>query len=461
MSMSLHRRLLVSAAVVLVFFLCLTGLSLDRAFQKSAKSAVYERLQGQLYAALGVAEMDKQGHLYLAKPLPDPHFHSVDSSLYAEFYHVDQSQRWQSLSLLDTEILYETTPEQGKYEFGQAKTLDGKLVFVLSFGTAWRDYDNQLQEFIFHISEDQKIYEQQVIEFRYNLWGWLAGSTLFLLLTQAVVLRWGLRPLRKVAEEIKTIENQDKDSLSGNYPSELKALTDNINALISANRMQLGRYRNALDDLAHSLKTPLAILQVYLEKEGQPSNKNTGMVDQIRRMSDIVQYHLQRASTAGSHHWLRSVNVSTLINKTVNAMKKVYREKGLSYGLDIEDEIKFSADESDLMEVIGNLLDNACKWAKSRVTIRARNLASDNSVKNSPEKLVITIEDDGPGFPPDQIEELLKRGARADQMIDGQGIGLALVGEIIELYKGELRISNSSLGGARIEVSLPHKVKKN
>ena len=271
---------------------------------------------------------------------------------------------------------------------------------------------------------------------------------MLLLVSQAFILRWGLSPLRRVAKELNRIETGEQEQIEKNYPQEIERLTSNINTLLQQERDQKTRYRNALGDLAHSLKTPLAVLQSGLsstDDKQDDAKQRESMQQQITRMNTIVEYQLQRAATAGSSSIGKSVNVKSVIDRILESLQKVYRDKPIKLNVAVDATLMFKGDEGDLMELLGNLLDNAFKWSNEHIDVLA---------EQQGKKLSLRIMDDGPGIKAEHVEIILQRGVRADQATAGHGIGLSIVGNIVDAYQGELLIEKSQIGGAEISVVL-------
>jgi two-component system sensor histidine kinase PhoQ len=281
--------------------------------------------------------------------------------------------------------------------------------------------------------------------FRRTLWLWLALPAALLLVLQWLVLYWGLSPVRKLVTELRGIESGTANEISGDYPSELEPLTHSLNTMLRYERQQQARYRHALDDLAHSLKTPLAVLTSDAERGELAGSLQSRLREQLGRIRQIVDYQLKRAATAGSRHLSAPVVVRPLVEKLCAAMAKVYHDKNIRYLIDLPSGHGLRVDEGDLMEVLGNALDNASKWCRDRVAVTA---SADGQMS------WLMIDDNGPGFPPDAAA-LLQRGVRADSRVEGQGIGLAVVAEIVRAYEGEVRLERSALGGARVSLGLP------
>ena len=200
--------------------------------------------------------------------------------------------------------------------------------------------------------EDSSSFESPIQKYRQTLWGWLLALAALLLIAQLLVLRWGLTPLRKVANELHRIEHGEQEALHGNYPAELRGLTGNLNTLLAHERAQQQRYRNALADLAHSLKTPLAVLH-------GSSTDAASVREQVRRMQQSVDYQLQRAATAGRGGLNSPLEIQPLLDSLLLALHKVHAGKTISVQQQVDEELMVRADKGDLTELLGNLLDNA------------------------------------------------------------------------------------------------------
>lgn len=294
-------------------------------------------------------------------------------------------------------------------------------------------------ELTFSVITDLRSFDKQVNRYRASLWGWLGAMAVLLLCSQAIILHWGLSPLRKVGRELNHIETGQQRQIEAQYPQEIKQLTDNINLLLEQERQQKIRYRDAMGNLAHSLKTPLAVLQVNLQAGAQQQDKQ-GMQEQLDRMDMIVKYQLQWAVSADTKQGTR-VNLLSTIERLLNSLQKVYADNAIAVQVIVDSSLNFRGDEGDLMEVLGNLLENAFKWTRQKIIIKAEQREN---------HLFISIDDDGVGLAPEKVDELLQRGVRADQSTAGHGIGLSIVKNIVQAYGGELKIGKSHLGGARV-----------
>jgi two-component system sensor histidine kinase PhoQ len=449
--LSLNARLLLAASLVLAAFLGITGFTLDRAFYDSTERALRERLQAQLYTLLAVTDVDYNTGLTLPDALPDARYSRPGSGLYAQVISNDASQLWRSPSLLGQSIGFDMRLDHGVQHFDRVQS-GGVTLYVLSYGVSWENADGPLA-YTFVTAEDLSAFSAQIGGFRQSLWGWLGGLALVLLLAQGSILRWSLSPLRRVEADLADIEAGRQESLQGRYPKELHGLTTNLNVLLGTERRQLARYRDGLADLAHSLKTPLAVLRGAIDDRQPDETLRDTLREQTGRMNQIVDYQLQRAATSGRTTLMAPIAVAPLLDRIVATLCKVHNEKHVEAVIRADAALMFHGDEGDMLELCGNLIDNAYKWCRGKVEITA----VQQQVDATHAGLSLSIDDDGPGIPPDHAQEVLKRGARADAAVSGHGIGLAVVQEIVTAYAGTLTIGSSPLGGARMVVFLPQR----
>lgn len=447
-SPSLHVRLLVAASLGLVAFLGLTGLTLDAAFRDSALSAVRDRLQGQIYTLLASAELTRSGELDLPDALPEPRLSRPGSGLYAAVLGEDFA--WHSESALGRDMPWLDSLAPGATTFEGPMDTAEEAVFRLSQGVAWEQPDGGIVRFTFNVAENTDAFHEQVGSFRDTLWFWLGGAAVLLLVLQWLLLRWSLRPVRAVSRELHAVEEGERDQLGSEYPEELKALTDHINAFIRAEREHLERYRNTLADLAHSLKTPLAVLRSGLDDSRSDGPDREKLRQQVDRMDELVAYRLKRAAHAGARTLGVRTEVGPVAGQIVEALDKVHAGRGVSCSTELEPGAAFPGEEGDLYELLGNLLDNAYKWARSRVELRAKSPAGGHR-----RGLELTVTDDGPGIDTERADRLIKRGVRGDERVDGQGLGLAMVSDIVRAYGGRLEFDRAASSGTIVRVTIP------
>ena len=456
--LSLTARLTLAASLVLVAFLGLTGLALERAFRNAGLAAVQDRLQGQVYTLLAAAELQDSGEFIMSLGLPDARYSSPDSGLYARVIDDQATVLWRSPSLLGLRIPYPRAGVDGVPEFAPVVASDGRSLFALSFSVLWEIGADRSHHLSFEVAETREILANQVAHFRRSLWSWLGGAALALLLVQGLVLRFGLAPMRRVATELADIESGARQRLSANYPGELATLTEGINAFIDSGRARLERSREALAELAHSLKTPLAVLRSLLDGDADSREMRKTLTEQTVDMHRTIDYQLQRAATSGPTPLAPAVEIAPLVQRLEDSLLKVYAHKKLRVDVQIDPGIGFHGDQGDLMEILGNLIDNACKWADQRVLVVVGH-ARVGGVAG----LTLRIDDDGPGIPSDMADAVLWRGVRADATTPGHGIGLAhpeapilvsdsddtlVAGDVVTLEPG---LYVEGIGGMRIE----------
>jgi len=269
-------------------------------------------------------------------------------------------------------------------------------------------------------------------------------TTLLLLLVMYLVTRWSLRPLQKIGLEVKAIEDHRQSGFEQEYPAEISPLTENLNILLKRESYQRERYRNALDDLAHSLKTPLAVLTGLSDQARLEQEQVETLRDQTDRMNQIVSYQLQKTSSVADVSISKPVDLVVIVEKLLSALEKVYREKMIQIERDLPQTLFLRIDEGDCLEAVGNLLDNAFKYCGRRVSVKA--------LANADRSISLLIEDDGNGLEENEIDQILNRGTRLDEATEGQGIGLAVVADIVKAYDIRLEFGRASCGGLRVSL---------
>lgn len=254
----------------------------------------------------------------------------------------------------------------------------------------------------------------------YMVWSWfvyvLAANLLLVIPLLWVAAWWSLRPIESLAKEVRELEEHHREKLNPNTTRELTRLVSNLNRLVRSERERYDKYRTTLTDLTHSLKTPLAVMQSTLRS--------------LRGGGTLLSRELHP--------------IAPLLDSLTSALNKVYQRKGVNISLDISPEITFVGEQNDFMEVMGNVLDNACKYCLEFVEVSVRQTTDSH--------LHILVEDDGPGIPQSQRRAVFDRGQRADTLRPGQGVGLSVAREIVEQYDGEIIAGESLLGGACMEV---------
>nr|WP_241093754.1 sensor histidine kinase [Xanthomonas sp.] len=453
----MQARQLLAASLSLVAFLALAGYALDQAFADTALNNLRERLKSYATAYANNIDVARDGSLYINndKPPPDTHFDRPGSGLYAQI--VMPNERWISMSSEGP------LPPTGQMLEPRQETFDGPLpmtqidgsegeVYRYGIGLAYVRRDKETPVTIY-VMEDTRALGAQLRVFRGRVWFYLGGAGLILLLLQTVILQWSLRPLRRVINELTKVQRGEAIRMGDRHPRELEPLTDSINAFIESERENLDRQRNTLADLAHSLKTPLAVLRTQLDSGAREVDLREELDIQLRRMNNLVSYQLARAASSGHKLFSAPLPIEPNAEEIVRGLEKVYAAKGVLCEFDIDPAARFHGEPGDLQELLGNLLENAFKWARRRVLLTARPTQAAGSRRAG---MVLSVDDDGPGIAPEDVVHILQRGVRGDERVHGHGIGLAIVQDLIKGYRGELQVTRSEeLGGARFLVTLP------
>jgi two-component system sensor histidine kinase PhoQ len=440
---SLLFRLTVSALLVVLLALGLIGLAVDRAFLNSEQTALRERLSGTVLTVLSGLEVRADGSMEWAgipgeSPLTRP-----QSGLYAGV--VGTSEDWFSPSTLGAPTpSVEALPSRGSEDWLEPSSDRDLYLYRMALG--WELSDGRIIDLTAWAAEDAERVQASMRRFRADLWRWLALAAVVLLIAQLVLLAQPLLVLRRVAAEVRSIETGDRERLAGRYPRELAPLTENLNALLATERANAERYSRAVGDLAHSLKTPLAVLQA------QVSDSTPVPIGDLRetvaQMQVRIRTELDRAALSARRTMLAPVEVRPLAERLFRSLSKLYPE--VSFDLDCREGVRAAVDPRDLIEVLGNLLENAAKYGNGKVRLR---LMEDRAEGRRP-GLRIEVDDNGPGVSAGRFEQLLQRGVRGDERAEGQGLGLAIVQRIAESYHGRIEAAPSQLGGVSVRVRL-------
>ncbi len=451
--LSLGSRSTLATGLVLVAFLGLAGLSLDHAYFESARAALRDRLQGYVYAYLAATDVGRGGRV-LPPDSPPPHsdFLRPGSGLYAVI-DGDNGYRWESPSAVGRLLGLHGRLAPGQSLFSGPVPSSVGDVYIYSLGVAYARPHGKPVDLTFTVAQTQTQFRAQLSVYRRTLFTWLAALGLLLLLLQLLLLRWSLRPLRRVSEDLARVDRGERERLEGDYPAELYGLTGSLNAFIENERRSLSRHRNILADLAHSLKTPLAVVRSRLELGDIAEDAHRDLTRQVQRMDDIVAYQLSRAASSGVQTFVTPVEVAAHAEDLVRSLEKVHAARNILCEFDIDPKARFYGESGDLMEILGNLLENAFKWARHRVLLTAQALEERGHRRPG---LEISVEDDGPGIEPDQVERILQRGVRGDERVQGHGIGLSIVQDIVQSRHATLEVLRSQdLGGAHFRIRMP------
>jgi two-component system sensor histidine kinase PhoQ len=438
----------VSVTLILLFGVTIVGLLVI--FGNSNEFALRDELQAQLLGLIAAAEESEDEELTIPDEAVTGLMTVPESGLYGIVWDADGVPIWRSPSWVGRDWKVEGWPAPGERFYVTLAEAESPALEGMLMGIRWDFHDGSSLPFTFGIAVAQEPYASREAQFRRNLIIWFAGVTLMMLIVLSGLLSYVLRPLRRLVTQVGEVEMGRRQQLTGPVPSELSGLTRNLNLLIDAERRRSVRYRNTLDDLAHSLKTPLAAIRALLTDRVIEDDKLATALDrEVARMDQRIGYQLRRARASGSTGLgIAPVDLRPLVEDLVDTLDKVYRDKQVSCELDIDDGVHYQGDPGDLSEIIGNLLDNAYKYCRQKVSIE---------VRQRQDGIRIVVHDDGPGLPPAAVDALLERGARADESVPGQGIGLAVVAETAELYNGSIAFAASPLGGTEVRVELPRR----
>lgn len=436
-NLTLRFRSFFAAILSLVIFIPLSVITLEKAFNSSLSQSMLQQLRVQSLSLLSEFEFE-ENQASMPEILINDQFNIPDSGLYAMVLSGDTIV-WKSLSTLNWQIPPTfAAPALGKESFIENFEWNG--TYFLYAYTAEFESTKGFQPVSFYILQDKVIFDSEKNKFANTLWYWFSLVAVLLLVLLLVSLNAALLPINRLNKQIKLAENGQLKRIDQSYPPELEKLKKSINHLLNSEEQQRARYKNSLSDLAHSLKTPLAVLA---GSQGLPNEAR----EPIHQIDQLIRRQLKRAVIGTSNAWEQAVLIQPVIHKLSNALLKVYADKNLVINTNhIHAEASFLGDMTDLMEILGNIMDNACKAAKQKISTAC-------FVKTN--WLEIIVEDDGPGIPMDKRQLLLHRGIRLDSYRDGQGIGMAVVTDLLSAYQGQLDISTSGLGGAKIIIKFP------
>ena len=443
---SLRVRLMLAATLLAVLFMLALLPAMQGAFSLALKDAIEQRLASDVTTLISAAKMEKN-RLIMPALLPDEQFDLPDSRVLGYIYDRDGNLVWRSRATQEENNNSKPRYDGRGNEFASIREDNGEEFFV--YDVEVKLLGGKSAAFSFVALQPMREYNLTLEGLRENLYLGFGAALIVLLALLWIGLTWGLRALRRLSQELDEIETGKRDSLSEQHPRELLRLTGSLNRLLHSEREQRTRYRDSLDDLAHSLKTPLAVLQGVSESMAQrPTEREQAWVlqSQIERMNQQISYQLQRASLRKSGLVRHQVELLPVVQSLCNTLGKVYRDKQVKVSYDIPELSHVPIEQNALLELLGNLLENAYRLCLGQVRI---------SLHRNAHGIEVCVEDDGPGVPEDQRARILQRGERLDRQHPGQGIGLAVVKDIIESYDARLTLDDSALGGAAFRIFFP------
>ena len=433
--------------VAIALALLVAGLAVTLIFEDHIRARATAEIGDDLTALVGNARIGSDGRLAIDITLSDRRFQAPLSGFYWQAGRGDTVDLV-SPSLGQFRIAWRTRPpandDAALYE---RPGPEGRSLLVLERRVNVAGSAAEGARVV--VALDQSELDEARRSFALSAAAALAALGLALVLALWFASKVSLAPFAGLRQSLNLVHRGERDTLEGDFPDEVQPLVDDLNALLSARSADLDAARARAGDLAHGLKTPLAVLGSTARRlrESGRADLADEIDGEINRMSRHVMRELMRAR-AGVKALRRSQRtaLAPVVASLVRTMQTVSGGKAVSYAVDVPAELNVALDETDLMEVLGNVLDNARKWAAASVAVTARRSAGGVSV---------TVEDDGPGLPASELAFRIERGRRLDEQVEGSGFGLAIVQDLISAYGGEASLSRSAMGGLKVELLLP------
>jgi len=447
---SLSARLILAAAVWTIIGLAAGGWVLSDAFTQAVRDNFDTQLQVDLDGMIAAAEPDANGNVVLQERFLNRRFARAYSGLYWQIAPAEGGPVQISHSLLDRTLKIRDSRFIQDLIWGYADGPLGQQLRVLarrvSFNIPATPDTKDMRSYVFIVAGDMSMLDVEIADFNGTLF-W-SFAVLFAGFVTAVLLqvRIGLMPLRRVGESLARIRNGSAQRLEGRFPSEIAPLAVELNSLIEHSAEVVGRARTHVSNLAHFLKTPLTVLAT--EAEANPGPFADTVKRQVGVMRRQVDHYLTRARMAGAVNALGNrTAVAPVLEDLARVLRRIHAERGVEIAVACPPALYFRGERQDLEEMAGNLMDNACKWARSKVVVAACCVPG--------AQFRITVEDDGPGLEPADLTRVLARGERLDETVPGSGLGLSIVRDISKLYRGGLELGKSAFGGLSAVLTLP------
>ncbi|MGC1359119.1 MAG: sensor histidine kinase [Xanthobacteraceae bacterium] len=450
---SLAFRLFFWAAGLTVAILIITGVVLSSLYRNAVERAFDRRLDVYLRTLVADVASPEEGTDKFPQSIGEPLFELPLSGWYWQVTRLDAAKPevHSSRSLWDSNLprLPENeAPASAGYLKGYVSgPEDARLRLVqrtVDLGDDGRYLISVAGEAT-DIDEDMKSFDRTIGAI-------FAGLTLALIMTTALQVRLGLAPLKRISESLAAIRSGRAERLEGEFPSEIAPLARETNALIDANHEIVERARTHAGNLAHALKTPLSVIvNEAAARANDPLAEK--VLEQADLMRDQMVRQLERARLAARPIVLGTlIDVPPVVTALARTMEKLHRDREIAIAVDVPTRARFRGEQQDLEEMLGNLVDNACKWARSRVAVE---VVAEDASADGKSKVRVIVDDDGPGLSPAERERVARRGQRFDESKPGSGLGLSIVVELASLYKGVLTLETSPIGGLRAELALP------
>ncbi|MEN8174420.1 MAG: ATP-binding protein [Pseudomonadota bacterium] len=435
---SLEQRLAVGLALSLLAAFGFLFWGAVTAVSSLSEAYVLARLEHDAEALVGAYGINPRGQPRLREGRISPIYQQPLSGHYFVL-RPDHGRETRSRSLWDETLAVEPL-SVGKVRVWQQPGPGEQHLLLRAAG-----YQRDGRAFTLVVAEDLQPLQAQIRQFQTLAFITLATALILIVLLQRYGLRRGFRALDRVRTEVSRVSAGEREQLEDRGPAEIQPLSDEINRLLTQLQKRLQRSRQALGNLAHALKGPLSLFTRDLDRSALPDGDRQRLTRQLERVGTLIERELKRARLAGDgsgQHFVANREIPDL----TDAMMRLHQERHLVIDHGTLPETTLPFDREDMLELLGNLLDNACKWASKRVTLR---LTTDDALR-------IRVSDDGPGIPADRRESLLGRGSRLDEQEPGHGLGLAIVRDLVDGYGGELLLDESAdLGGLEVRVALP------
>ena len=447
---SLSFRLIAAAALWSVVALAIAGLILTNLYRETVERAFDERLS--VYLRTLVGNLADQDPADLSDPgnLGEPRFELTYSGWYWQVREADEGPVVLASTSLFTDTL-DFAEARNETDFngmtsGALVGPDNQSLRALTLTVTFGDHRYDVL-----VAGDAGETAEEIRTFRRSVILTLSIFGIGLVLATLAQTRWGLRPLDNVRRGLAALRSGKEARFEGPFPAEIEPLAKELNALLESNRQIVERARTQVGNLAHALKTPLSVITNEARAGSGPLAEKVAEQAEIMRMQ--VNHYLDRAQIAARSKVIGAVTeVTPAVASLARAMRRIHEDRGLELTVESPEGARFHGEKQDFEEIVGNLVDNACKWATSKVAVA---IAYEAPSGASPGRLAVVIDDDGPGLTAEQREEVTRRGRRLDETKPGSGLGLSIVTELVQLYQGACTLDSSPLGGLRVSVSLP------
>lgn len=423
-------------SLIIAFFSLWILVSIN--IQFLAKEYIASRLEHDAETLLNIIDFDNNGFLIIDAARID----LIYSQPFSGHYYVitTDKQSISSRSLWDHKLKGITiNTDQHSRTLQQGPEQQSLLLVTGS-------YEKQNNKLTISIAEDLNPINKNIDQFKYWFTAMALGMLLILVILQTLILRMSLKPLTRMHAELKLLQQGQLNKLSAESPSELRPLIDEVNHLLAIMEHRLRRSRDALSDLSHAIKKPLTVIKQITDNEPVPDATKAILIKQTDDIYQISDHILKRARLAGHSHTGSLFSFSGDLPLLIKTLDMMYPDKTISLTTNVPDNVICLVDREDMLELLGNLLDNAYKWARYKIILTI----------NIDSELHICIEDDGPGAEPSKTNKLAERGVRLDEKIQGHGFGLAITADIVHDYKGSISFKYSdNLGGFKADIMLP------